>query len=61
MGFVLVSQLITFVILARHLGNTQFGQLMAITAATQIAIKSVRSRRRRADDSPACARSIALS
>ncbi len=38
MGFVLVSQLITFVILARHLGNTQFGQLMAITAATQIAM-----------------------
>ena len=38
MAFVLVSQLITFVFLARHLGDAQFGQLMAITAATQIAM-----------------------
>ena len=35
---VLAAQLITFALLARHLGETQFGKLMTITATTQIAV-----------------------
>ena len=38
MVFVLGSQLVAFVFLARHLGDQKFGQLMAITAGTQIAM-----------------------
>jgi O-antigen/teichoic acid export membrane protein len=36
--FVFGSQLVTFMFLARHLGDVQYGQLMAITATTQIAM-----------------------
>jgi len=38
LAFIIASQLITFVLLARHLGEVKFGQLMAITAGTQIAM-----------------------
>src|SRR4051794_5155734 len=35
---VLGAQLITFALLARHLGEAQFGKLMTVTATTQIAV-----------------------